>query len=107
MELKNQPNEIREYLEGIYNTIVVKDIVNRKKITDTMMLKSVLQFIFDNIGNPLSSKKIADTMTSAGRKIDTRTIEKYLEAFRESYIIYQTKRYDIRRKGMISKENNI
>ena len=100
LELKNQPNEIREYLEGIYNTIVVKDIVNRKKITDTMMLKSVLQFIFDNIGNPLSSKKIADTMTSAGRKIDTRTIEKYLEAFRESYIIYQTKRYDI-------KENNI
>ena len=79
LELKNQPNEIREYLEGIYNTIVVKDIVNRKKITDTMMLKSVLQFIFDNIGNPLSSKKIADTMTSAGRKIDTRTIEKYLD----------------------------
>ena len=98
LELKNQPNEIREYLEGIYNTIVVKDIVNRKKITDTMMLKSVLQFIFDNIGNPLSSKKIADTMTSAGRKIDTRTIEKYLEAFRESYIIYQTKRYDIKGK---------
>ena len=98
LELKNQPNEIREYLEGIYNTIVVKDIVNRKKITDTMMLKSVLQFVFDNIGNPLSSKKIADTMTSAGRKIDTRTIEKYLEAFRESYIIYQTKRYDIKGK---------
>ena len=49
LELKNQPNEIREYLEGIYNTIVVKDIVNRKKITDTMMLKSVLQFVFDNI----------------------------------------------------------
>ena len=98
LELKNQPNEIREYLEGIYNTIVVKDIVNRKKITDTMMLKSVLQFIFDNIGNSLSSKKIADTMTSAGRKIDTRTIEKYLEAFRESYIIYQTKRYDIKGK---------
>ena len=103
LELKNQPNEIREYLEGIYNTIVVKDIVNRKKITDTMMLKSVLQFIFDNIGNPLSSKKIADTMTSAGRKIDTRTIEKYLEAFRESYIIYQTKRYDIKGKQYLKR----
>ena len=98
LELKNQPNEIREYLEGIYNTIVVKDIVNRKKITDTLMLKSVLQFIFDNIGNPLSSKKIADTMTSAGRKIDTRTVERYLEAFSESYIIYQAKRYNIKGK---------
>ena len=98
LELINQPDQIREYLEGIYNTIVVKDIVNRKKITDTMMLKSVLQFVFDNIGNPLSSKKIADTMTSAGRKIDTRVVEKYLEAFSESYIIYQAKRYNIKGK---------
>lgn len=69
LELKNQPEQIREYLEGIYNTIVVKDIVSRKKVTDTMMLKSVLRFVFDNIGNPLSSKKIADTMTSEGERL--------------------------------------
>lgn len=98
LELKNQPEQIREYLEGIYNTIVVKDIVSRKKVTDTMMLKSVLRFVFDNIGNSLSSKKIADTMTSEGRKIDTRMVEKYLEAFSESYIIYQAKRYNIKGK---------
>lgn len=98
LELKNQPEQIREYLEGIYNTIVVKDIVSRKKVTDTMMLKSVLRFVFDNIGNPLSSKKIADTMTSEGRKIDTRMVEKYLEAFSEIYIIYQAKRYNIKGK---------
>ena len=98
LELKNQPEQIREYLEGIYNTIVVKDIVSRKKVTDTMMLKSVLRFVFDNIGNPLSSKKIADTMTSEGRKFDTRMVEKYLEAFSESYIIYQAKRYNIKGK---------
>ncbi len=98
LELKGQPGEIRDYLEGIYNTIVVKDIVDRKKITDTMMLKSVLRFVFDNIGNPLSSKKIADTMTSEGRKIDAKTVEKYLEALSESYIIYQAKRYNIKGK---------
>lgn len=98
LELKGQPEEIRDYLEGLYNTIVVKDIVSRKKITDTMMLKSVLRFVFDNIGNPLSSKKIADTMTSDGRKIDTKTVEKYLEALTESYILYQAKRYDIKGK---------
>lgn len=57
LQLKNQPDEIRDYLEGIYNTIVVKDIVHRKNITDTMMLKNILKFVFDNIGNPLSSKK--------------------------------------------------
>lgn len=98
LELKGQPNEIRDYLEGIYNTIVVKDIVTRKKITDTMMLKSILRFVFDNIGSPLPSKKIADTMTSFGRKIDPKTVEKYLEALSESYIIYQAKRYNIKGK---------
>lgn len=98
LELKGQPDEIRDYLEGLYNTIVVKDIVNRKKISDPMMLKSVLKFVFDNIGSPLSSKKVADTMTSNGRKIDTKTVEKYLEALAESYIIYQAKRYNIKGK---------
>lgn len=98
LELKGQLEEIRDYLEGIYHTIVVKDIVNRKKITDTMMLQSVLRFVFDNIGSRLSSKKIADTMTSNGRKIDSKTIEKYLEALMESYVIYQAKRYNIKGK---------
>lgn len=98
LELKGQADEIRDYLEALYNTIVVKDIITRKRISDPMMLKSVLRFIFDNIGNPLSSKKIADTMTSAGRKVDSRTIEKYLDALTESYIIYQAKRYNIKGK---------
>ena len=98
LELKGQPDEIRDYLEGLYNTIVVKDIVSRKKISDIMMLKSILRFVFDNIGNPLSSKKIADTMTSDGRRLDTKTVEKYLEALTESYIIYQAKRYNIKGK---------
>ncbi|NBI64377.1 ATP-binding protein [Clostridiales bacterium] len=98
LQLKGQPDEIRDYLEGIYNTVVVKDIVDRKKITDTMMLKSILRFVFDNIGSLLSSKKIADTMTSSGRKIDVKTVEKYLEALSESYVIYQAKRYNIKGK---------
>ena len=98
LELDSNPNIIRDYLESIYNTIVIKDIMNRKQVTDSMMLQSVLKFIFDNIGNQLSTKKIADTMSSDGRKIDSKTIEKYLTALKESYIIYQAKRYDIKGK---------
>lgn len=98
LELEGQFDEIRSYLEGLYNTIVVKDIINHSKISEPRMLKSILKFIFDNIGNPLSSKKIADTMTSSGRRIDTRTVEKYLNALTESYIIYQAKRYNIKGK---------
>lgn len=98
LELQNQPRELRDYLEGIYNTVVVKDLAARKKIPDVMMLESVARFVFDNIGSPLSTKKIADTMTSSGRKIDVKTVEKYLDALLESFILYQAKRYNIRGK---------
>lgn len=98
LELEGQTKEIKDYLEGIYNTIVIKDISNRKKVQDIMMLESVARFVFDNIGNPLSTKKIADTMTSDGRKIDVKTVEKYLAGLLESFILYQAKRYNIKGK---------
>lgn len=98
LDMKQEARVIREYLNGIYNTIVVKDITQRNKFPDTMMLESVLRFAYDNIGNILSTKKIADTMTSDGRKIDTKTVEKYLNALMESYMLYQCKRYNIKGK---------
>lgn len=96
--LKDHPKELRDYLEGIYNTVVVKDLVARKKIPDVMMLESVARFVFDGIGSPMSTKKIADTMTSSGRKIDVRTVEKYVDALMESFIVYQAKRYNVKGK---------
>lgn len=98
LDMKQDARVIREYLNGIYNTIVVKDITQRNRFPDTMMLESVLRFAYDNIGNILSTKKIADTMTSDGRKIDTKTVEKYLNALMESYMLYQCKRYNIKGK---------
>lgn len=98
LELLEHPKELRDYLEGIYNTVVVKDLSARKRIPDVMMLESVARFIFDNIGSPLSTKKIADTMTSSGRKIDVKTVEKYMDALMESFIVYQAKRYNVKGK---------
>ena len=98
IELLETPQEINSYLEGIYNTILVKDIVDRKRITDTLILKSVTQFLFDNIGLELSSKKIADTLTSNSRKSDSKTIEKYVSALEESFIVYRADRYNIKGK---------
>lgn len=98
LELKNQPAEISDYLEGLFNTIILKDIIQRNKISDVLILQSILRFLFDNIGNQISSKKIADTLTSNGRKIDSRTVEKYLNALMESYVIYQANRYNIKGK---------
>ena len=90
--------DIGQYLEGIYDSIVIKDIVTRRRIADVTMLKSVTRFLFDNIGNLCSTKKIADTMTSAGRKITVHTVENYLEALTESFIFYRIGRYDIKGK---------
>lgn len=78
VELKNRRN-VYAYLDGIYSTVVLNDIVEMKKIQNPSMLKSVIKFMFDNIGNPLTAKKIADSLTSAGRKISSHTVENYLE----------------------------
>ncbi|MDR1135116.1 MAG: ATP-binding protein [Clostridiales Family XIII bacterium] len=94
----SRPKDRRQYLQGIYDTIVMKDIIARKKFPDTAMLKSIVCFMFDNIGNLCSTKSIADTMTSAGRKIAVHTVESYLTALTESFILYQIGRYDVKGK---------
>jgi len=89
---------IHAYLDGIYNTVVLNDIVARKRVQDTSMLKSVIKFMFDNIGNLCTIKKIADSMTSAGRKVSTHTVENYLEGITDSLLMYRVGRYDIKGK---------
>ena len=97
-ELEGDQKAIEEYLSGIYHTVVLKDVVGRLSNADPMMLESILRFVYSSIGSQVSTKKIADTMVSSGRKIDVRTVEKYLNAFMDSYIVYQAKRYDIKGK---------
>jgi len=87
-----------DYIRGIYNTVLLKDIVARKKITDVALLESVARFLFDNIGNIVSSKKIADSLTSYGRKTNPITVENYVTALLESYILYKASRYDVKGK---------
>ena len=93
-----KPKDKRQYLQSIYDTIVLKDIVARRRFPDVAMLKSVARFLFDNIGNLCSTKKIADTMTSAGRKITVHTVENYLTALTDCFIFYQIGRYDVKGK---------
>lgn len=95
------PAEISDYLNGVYNTIVVKDIMSRKKLPDVMMLESVIRFAADNIGNMLSSKRIADIMTAEGRKIDQKTVERYLSALCETFFVYEAKRYNIKGRQLL------
>lgn len=97
LKLDNQ-DEVDKYLDSIYNTIIVKDIATRKKIADTGMLRSVTEFMFSSIGNMLSVKKIADTLTSNGRSISVHTVESYIDSLVESFIFNKATRYDIKGK---------
>ena len=100
LELESS-DEISDYLNAVYNTIVVKDIMTRQKIQDVTMLESVIRFAADNIGNILSTKRIADLMTAEGRKIDQKTVEKYMHAFCETFFLYEAKRYNIKGKQLL------
>lgn len=93
-----EESEIDDYLDALYNTIIVKDIGLRKKMADTTMLRTVARFMFNNIGNCLSIKKIADTLTSDGRSISVHTVESYLESLVESYVFNKVSRFDIKGK---------
>ncbi len=89
---------LHDYLLGIYNTVLLKDVVERKKIQDIPLLRSVVNFLFDNIGNIVSSKKISDRLVSYGRKTTSVTVENYIEALSEAYVVYKAERYDVRGK---------
>lgn len=97
----NTNSEVSDYLTGLYNTIVVKDIMSRKRLPDVMMLESVIRFTADNIGNILSTKRIADIMTADGRKIDQKTVERYLNSLCETFFVYEVKRYNIKGKQLL------
>ena len=102
--LQDNPNDLDTYLEGIFTTIVYKDIITRNNITDRMILESVLKFIFDSIGSPISTKKISDTLTSKGMITSNHTIENYITAFIDSFLIYKAERFDVKGKNLLARD---
>ncbi|MCH3917366.1 MAG: ATP-binding protein [Spirochaetia bacterium] len=94
--------DIRTYLEGVYNTILIKDVITRKNISNSSMLQNIVEFMFDSIGNLCSSSKIANAMASKGRKISVPTVESYLSALCDSFILYKVGRYDVKGKQYLA-----
>ena len=98
LNLDNNSDLIRNYLDGIYNTILLKDVVSRNNVKDTLILESIVKFLFDNIGQIVSTNKISATLNSNNRKNSVNTIESYLSYLLDSYLIYKVSRYDIKGK---------
>ncbi len=103
--------KVEIYLEGIYNTVIVKDIEDRqarkeknpdkRKITDILLLKTIARYLASIVGNPISIRSITDYLTSNGRKISPNTVGDYVEALTESFIFYPAERFDIVGKQLL------
>lgn len=103
--------KVNQYLEGIYNTVIVKDIEERqvrkekdagkRKITDIALLKTIARYLASVIGSPVSMKSVTDYLTSSGRKVSPNTVSDYVEALTESFIFYPAERFDIVGKQLL------
>lgn len=97
--------KVNTYIEGIYNTVVVKDIEDRqkrrekdpdkRKINDIALLKTIAKYLSSVVGSPVSVKSVTDYLTSNGRRISPNTVDDYMDALAESYIFYPADRFDI------------
>ncbi len=95
---KANPNNIELFLDGIYNTILFKDVMQRNGITDKVILEKVVKYIYDNIGSRTSIKNISNSIEGVNKNNSYNTISNYIEALINSYIIYKVNRFDIKGK---------
>ena len=97
-----EESAIEAYLRDIYEAIVIRDIVERHGVKDVSVLKRVLEFLLDNIGNPFSGRNISGRLTSEGMKIATSTLLNYVDYFKEAFVLFSASRYDIKGKRILA-----
>lgn len=97
----NDDSTIIDYIGSIYDSIIIKDIITRKDIKDIELLKTLTIYLTDTIGNLISSKKIADYLTSSGRKTSHMTVGEYINSIREAFLFYKVGRMNIRGKQLL------
>lgn len=100
--LNNDEESIQKYLENIYNTVYAKDILSHVDIRNYEVLSKTSRFMFDNISNNTSVKKITDALKSAGNMISQPTIDIYIEALANTFMFYKANRYDVKGKKILS-----
>lgn len=86
----------KQYLEGIYSTVVLKDIVQRLTITDIATLENIIRYLYAEIGSFQNINKITNTMNSFGNKITHKTVARYMEGIEDSLLIYKAERYNVK-----------
>ncbi len=92
---------INDYLQGVYNTVLVKDIIKRKKVRNVPFLENLVKFIADNIGKPMSATYIQKYMASNESDVSKNLILKYMKAIHEAYLATAVSRYNIHGKKLL------
>ena len=87
-----------QYINSVYDTIVLKDVVNRHEVRNVPLFQNISRFVFDNIGNAFSAKKVADYLKSQRLTITVETVQKYLGYLTETYALHRVPRFDIKGK---------
>lgn len=100
-----EKSQISDYFEGVYNTILVKDIVSREKVRNVAQLENIIRFVADNIGKPLSIANIVRYMTSKGEKISGETVSCYLKYLNDAFLAIPVRRFDIHGKVLLESNN--
>lgn len=97
LELTDKDN-IHDYLSGLYNTVLLKDIIAKRKFSDVQQVENIIKFLADNIGNECSLRKISNCLTAEGRKTSYHLVDNIIDALKESFVIYSASKYDIKGK---------
>ena len=105
LRLPGTGREVQEYLTDLYNTVLLKDVVARARIADVTSLEAVTKFLLHNIGSRVSATKIANTLKSAGKGVDQKTVDKYMRSLTDSLLIYEAARYNIKGKQYLSTQS--
>ena len=97
-----QGSQARDYLMSLYDTIVIRDVIERLKVSDVSTLRDITKFLLHNIGSRISVKKISDTLSSNGNKTDQKTVAKYLKGLTDSLVLYSAPRYNVRGRQLLT-----
>jgi len=101
VNFKTDEESLRSYIQGIYATVLLKDVISRNKIRDTALLEKIILYITENIGNIFSAKRISDFMKSTGRSLAVETVYNDVEALQNALYLYKVSRYDLRGKKIL------
>lgn len=99
---KSNPDLIENYIDGVFTTVIYKDVMQRNNINNQMLLESIIKYIFNNIGSSISTKKISDTLTSMNRATSNHTVENYISALIDAFLLYKVDKFDAKGKNVLA-----